>query len=146
MSWSIAHGAEVGHWVAPRVAGQYHAEMSEAIGLVREGKIVAGVIYENWNGASIVTHIAIEGRLSPGYLFAIYHYPFVQCGVRKIIAPVSAGNTKSVAMCLNMGFIIEARIADATPDGDLLMLTMTADKCRFLGDRYGKKCKGTARP
>ena len=139
MAWSITHGAEVGHWVAPRVAGQYHAEMSQAIGLVREGKIVAGVIYENWNGASIVTHIAIEGRLTPGYLYAIYRFPFVQCGARKIIAPVSVTNTKSTTMCEDMGFTIEARIADATPGGDLLMYTMTADKCKYLGDRYGKK-------
>jgi hypothetical protein len=38
-----------------------------------------------------------------------------------------------------LGFIEEARIKDAFPDGDMVLLTLTKDKCRFLGEKYGKE-------
>ena len=51
LGWHITQGAEIGHWVAERVQGKYFADGSQAIGLERDGQIMAGVIYENWNQA-----------------------------------------------------------------------------------------------
>jgi len=38
-----------------------------------------------------------------------------------------------------MGFAEEARLKDADPHGDIILLTMRKKDCRFLGERYGKK-------
>jgi len=137
LGWHIVAGDAVGHWVAERVAGKYFVEGSQAIGLERDGEIIAGVIYENWNGASIVCHIAIERQMTKRYLKAIFTYPFEVCQVKKIIVPVSSTHAKSLKLVTKMGFVEEARVKDAAPDGDIIFLTLAREKCRFLGVQNG---------
>ena len=137
VGWHIVQGAEVGLWVADRIAGEFYSETSSAIGLEKNGVMVAGVIYENWNRASIFCHIAIEARLTKAYLKAIFDYPFNVCNVKKIIVPVVSNHVKSIKLVTNMGFTEEARIVDGSQDGDIIFLTMTKENCRFLGVRYG---------
>lgn len=137
LGWHIVQGAEVGLWVADRIAGKFYSETSSAIGLEKNGVMVAGVIYENWNRASIFCHIAIEARLTKAYLKAIFDYPFNVCNVKKIIVPVVSNHVKSIKLVTNMGFTEEARIVDGSQDGDIIFLTMTKENCRFLGVRYG---------
>ena len=138
MGWHIVQGAEIGAWVAERIAGKFYEDTSSAIGLRKDGKTVAGVIYENWNQASIFCHIAIEGRLTKTYLRAIFDYPFNVCKVKKIIVPVVSNHVKSIKLVTNMGFTEEARITGGAVDGDIIFLTMTKENCRFLGVRYGQ--------
>ena len=139
LGWHIVSGDAVGEWVAARVDGHYSKEIATAIGLERDGNIIAGVIYENWNRRSIVCHIAVEGRLTPGFIAAIFDYPFNVCAVEKVISPVGSGNTKSQRLATSMGYVEEARIKDAHPDGDLILYTLKRSDCRFLGENYGKK-------
>ena len=82
----IVSGRAVGEWVSAKLGTPCNFEGCEAIGLRLGERIVAGVIYENWNGASCVCHIAIDGPLTPAYMAAIFHYPFTYGGLRKIIA------------------------------------------------------------
>lgn len=86
-----------------------------------------------------MVHLAIEGRVSRKFFYAVCWYPFVQCGLKKVIAPVGSDNTKSSKLVLNMGFREEARIIDAAPRGDLILYTLTRQDCRFLGERYGEE-------
>jgi hypothetical protein len=139
MGGHLTSGPVVGHWTAKRVNGAFFEGGATAIGLERDGKLVAGVMYENWNGKSLMAHMAVEGRLTRDFIGAIFTYPFITCGVNKIICPISAKNSKSIKLVLNMGFICEGKIADAHPDGDVAFYTLTRANCRFIGDRYGKK-------
>lgn len=144
MGWHITSGPKVGEWVCGHTGGGYHEARSTALGLEKDGELVCGVVYENWNGRSVVCHIAFQGRLTPAYLAAVFDYPFNVCGVDKIIAPVSSGNGKALRLVGRMGFTEEARIRDADTDGDIVFLTMTRDSCRFLELRYGEKISGAA--
>ena len=135
----IVTGPVVGNWVAARVNGQYFEAASQAIGIEKDGKIIAGVIYENWNQVSIWCHIAIEGRLTKKYLWTIFDYPFKQIGAKKIIVPVSSSNEKSLRLVGKMGFVEEARIKDARPDGNMVFLVMDRENCRFLEPRYEQR-------
>jgi hypothetical protein len=83
MGWRIVTGPEVGHWVAGKMRGSFGKDTSTAIGLEKEGVIVAGVIYENWNGKSLIVHLAIEGRVTKAFLGAIFRYGFVTCANRE---------------------------------------------------------------
>jgi len=139
MGWHITSGPDVGEWVCSQTGGGYHAERSNAIGLRRGEDLVCGVVYENWNGRSIVCHIAFRGRLTPAYLGAVFDYPFNVCKVDKIIAPIGSGNVKAITLVSKMGFIEEGRIKNADTDGDIVLLTLTRDACRYLGTPYGKK-------
>jgi len=86
-----------------------------------------------------MTHIAIEGQMSKTFLATIFDYPFVQLGVNKLIGPTNSSNEDAIRFNCKLGFTEEARIKDAFPDGDMVLLTLTKDKCRFLGEKYGKK-------
>lgn len=130
----------IGQWVAKRVNGVFTPENSSCIGLLnKDGNIVAGVWYESYTKTSIMTHIAIEGKMSKEFLSIIFDYPFVQLGVNKLIGPTNSNNDAALRFNDKLGFVEEARIKDAFPDGDMILLTMTKDKCRFLGEKYGKK-------
>jgi RimJ/RimL family protein N-acetyltransferase len=144
MAWDIATGPDAGMWTALQVGTFFVPGTEEAIGLKRRGEFVAGVIYEDWNGKSIVAHIAVAGRMTPTFLWAIFDYPFNVCGAHKVICPIPADNVRSIALATNMGFRQEARLADAAPSGDILLFTLIKSNCRFLKERHGKKETRTA--
>lgn len=140
MSYELVSGRYVGEWVAAQIEGAYGYGCSQAIGLAQNGKLVAGIIYEDWNGKSVVCHLAIHGRITREWLHVISRYAFDQLGVHKIIAPAYSDNHQSLAMLKKMGFIEEGRIRDAQPSGDILIFTMTKQQCPYLSERYhGKK-------
>ena len=145
MSFEITSDHAAGHWTAQKVDGGYFQERSRSIGLKKDGEFVAGVIYENWHGKSITCHIAVTGRMIPAYLFAIFDYPFNVCKVGKIIVPVSSANITSIKFVEKMGFQEEARIKDAMADGDMVIFTMPKERCKYLENRYGKKCTSSTR-
>ena len=138
MGGRIVSGPEVGRWVAMQMNGAFSPDTSTAIGFEDDNGIRAGVIYENWNGKSLVVHLAIKGRITRKFLGAIFRYGFVTCGIEKAIAPVSSGNEKINSFVKKVGFIEEARITDAAPDGDIVLYTLKKADCKYLGESNGK--------
>lgn len=132
----IESGLHIGHWCAERLGTAYTPERSVAIGLVKDGTIQAGVIFDNWNLRSIMAHIVVEGRLTKHFIASIFHYPYQVARVEKIICPVEETNLKSRRLAENMGFVEEARLTDCHPNGSLLLYTLRKSDCRFLGDKY----------
>jgi hypothetical protein len=128
----------VGTWVARQVNGIFTPENSTCIGLLdKDGNVVAGVWYEAYTKTSIITHIAVKGRMSKKFLSFIFDYPFVQLGVEKLIGPTNSNNENAMRFIQKLGFVEEARIKDAFPDGDMVLFTMIKSKCRFLGEKHG---------
>lgn len=132
----VVYGDCVGEWVACELKGRYDAGISKALGIARDGHIDAGIIFEDWNGRSVTVHIAARGRFTREFLWCVADYAYRQLGVTKLIAPVYSDNSRMIRMILRMGFVPEALIEDAAPDGDILIFTMTKAQCRFLGSRY----------
>lgn len=111
------------------------ASTMKALGLERDGKIVAGVLYENWNGVNVWCHLAIAPGTYLGrqYLWYIFHYPFVECGMQRITVWVDQTNAESLRLVEHMGFRGEAALKGAARDGgDALLLVMWRGECRFL--------------
>lgn len=131
----------VGPWVASRTGGTWSPGRGTAIGkLDDQGKLIAGVLYEDWNGANIVCHIAGEGNwASRQFLNVIFDYPFNQLKVRRITVPVGSTNIKSIHLVTRMGFALESTLAQAIPGGDLLLYRMFRSECQYLRGKYGKK-------
>lgn len=127
----------IGPWVAERVGmKRYIPGSASAIGRVKDGKIVAGVLYEDYNGANVSCHIAGEGKnwLSRKFISIIFDYPFNQLKVKRITGIVQSTNIKAQHLDEHLGFEREFVMKDAHPDGDLIVYKMTADKCRWLKD------------
>lgn len=97
----------------------------------------AVVEFSDYNGASIRMSVAGEGRrwLVRDYLWYCFYYPFVELGVKKIIGMVSSSNQDALRFDKHLGMVEEAVIKDACPKGDLHILTMTPQQCRFLAIR-----------
>lgn len=134
----------IGQWVARRTGGSYHAGSGKTIALVEDDRIIAAVLYEGHNGASIQTHMAaVPGRnwMTRQYLWKIFDYPFRQLDCNLIIAPVASDNLDSRRFCKHLGFETQATLRDAHPNGDLLILGMYRNQCKWLklGARYGQE-------
>ena len=134
----IRTGEQVARWVCKKLHACYE-EGAEGIGLERSGELVAGVCYENWNGRSIMCHIVIDGRITPEYLAAIFHYPFVYLGVEKIIVPIVQSNEDSIKFVTKLGFTYATTLKEAHPDGDIHIYEMKRENCRYVSERYIKR-------
>lgn len=128
----------VGPWVCARAGGTWVAGRGTAIGKLDDtGKLAAGVLYEDWNGANIMCHIAGEGNWATrDYLGVIFDYPFNQLKARRITVPVASTNLKSISLVTKMGFALESTLAQATPDGDLHLFRMWKDECKYIKGKY----------
>ncbi|WAL81314.1 GNAT family protein [Pandoraea sp. XJJ-1] len=135
-------------WDQPERVMQFVAERTgeaayrdyTAIGLERDGELVAGVVYQMHTGPAVLTHIASDGTrawLTPAYLGAIFRYPFLQLGCNRITAIVRADNADSLRFVEHLGFEREGVMRQAERDGtDLIIFGMLKGECRFIEGRH----------
>lgn len=128
----------IGPWVCEKAGGQWVKGNGQTIGLLKNGELVAGVIYEQFNGANVVCHIRGEpGWANRGYLATIFDYPFNQLKVSRITVPVNDNNEPSKRLVSQMGFELECVLKQANPSGgDILMHRLFRDECKYLEDKY----------
>lgn len=125
----------IGPWVCERATeSNYTPGTAQAIGKVKGGQVVAGVLYQDFNGVNMFCHIAGEGQgwLDRRFLSIIFHYPFIQLKARRITGVVPSINERARRFNERLGFEQEATLLDAHPGGDLIIYVMTANKCRWL--------------
>jgi RimJ/RimL family protein N-acetyltransferase len=132
----------VGPWVSERAKHFWIPQGAQTIGLFdkEKGKLVAGVIYDRFNGANITGTVAAEGKqwLSKEFLWYVFYYPFVQLKCKRITGLIQAKNKQSIKFHEHLGFAHEATLKDAHPDGDVLVYVMWAETCRWLQFKEGK--------
>lgn len=126
-----------GPWVLEKMdGGQWFNGRGTTIGLFNDAtdRISAAVLYEGANGASILLHCTGEGRdwLNREFLWYVFHYPFEELGVRKIISPVESTNEACIRFIKHIGFNLEATLKDASPKGNLLLFTLERENCKWL--------------
>lgn len=122
----------IGPWVGQRLGWPWVPGMGAAIGKIRDGQIVAGIVYERYNGACVTMHLAGSGNwLDRTLLWMAFDYPFRQLGVKRITAPVAQSNVRCRQFIEHVGFELEAILHDAYPDGNLLIYKMLTDQCRY---------------
>ena len=73
-----------------------------------------------------------DNWISKDLLWAVFDYPFNKLGVSVILATVSSNNEDSLKFNRHLGFVDKAYIEDAHDDGDLVILAMRRENCRFL--------------
>ena len=138
---SLIAGTPVVSWIVGR--GECFAPGSGATGLgwVKDGKIVAGVMYEEFTEASIHATIVVEEQMMKGFVHKIFDYPFNQLGVDKIIVQTNTANVESVNLAKRLGFTEEGMIKGAYLDGDRIILTMTKDECKWIKELQNEESK-----
>lgn len=107
-----------------------------AIGLERDGELVAGVIYEGYNGHNVWMHVAIPGRITKAYLRYCFYYPFIELGCRRVSGYVEASNAEARRFDEHLGFQQEAILSGAASDGgDVILYRMHRKDCRYVAQK-----------
>jgi RimJ/RimL family protein N-acetyltransferase len=116
--------------------GMHTSSDTVAIGLQRNERLVGGVLYEGINTHNCWMHVAGEPGskwLTRNYLRAVFAYPFLICGLRRVSGYVDAQNHRARRFDEHLGFREEARLRGAAVDGgDVILYVLWRDECRFL--------------
>ncbi len=139
----VAFGADdaVLAFLAERIAGFEPTPGAVALGVLKQGRLVAGAAYERFNGVHVEASIAAEPGsrwASRRTLFALFDYPFGQLGCRAVTVTVPATNLRSLNLALKLGFAPCAYVPFAARDGStLVVLQMERSQCRWIGHGQG---------
>ena len=105
------------------------------IGQEVDGQLAAVVGYCSFMPKACQMHVAAVGEVnwaSRDLLWAVFDYPFNKLGVSVIIGQINADNESALRLNRHLGFKEIAKIADAHMDGDLVIMTMRREDCRWL--------------
>lgn len=126
----IVQGELVARWVMSAI-GSYTENMT-AIGWQTDGRLIAGVAFENFNGNNMFGHQRIDKSPPRSFWIAVSDYIFNFCKVKRFTATVECDNEKAIELNKHIGFEIEATLKDAGRNGDLIIMVLWPDKCRPL--------------
>jgi RimJ/RimL family protein N-acetyltransferase len=140
---SILFGADkmVAGMVAARLPDQTF-EKYTALGVVRRGKLVGGVVYHNFVGHDVQVSIAFDspGWALPGTLRGLFGYPFNQLGCARMSALIGRKNKKSRNLCEGLGFKLEG-VHPKGRDGieTAMSYGLLKEHCRWIKDRNNEQ-------
>jgi RimJ/RimL family protein N-acetyltransferase len=120
-------------WLSNKL-GEKLPENTTCIGQEKDGNLIAVIGYCGFRAKSCLMHVAAidENWISKDLLWATFDYPFNKLGVSVILATVSSNNKEALKLDRHLGFVDKAYIEDAHEDGDLVILAMRRENCRWL--------------
>lgn len=103
------------------------------LGQVLDRQIRAVVVYCGFFGKSCMIHVGSEGQhwMTKDFLKETFNYPFNKLKLKVIIGTVAGSNTKALKLDRHLGFKDVATIPDAHDDGDLVILEMRPEYCKW---------------
>jgi RimJ/RimL family protein N-acetyltransferase len=116
------------------VLGMQFSPYATFIGQEIDGQVKAVVAFDNILDKSCMMHTAaiVPNWISKDLLWACFDYPFNILKVKVILASVASTNTEALRLDRHLGFVDKAYIEDAHIDGDLIILAMRRENCRWL--------------
>jgi hypothetical protein len=113
---------------------QKFGEEAKFIGQEVDGNLVAVIAFCGFLPNCCSMHIASVGEnwMSKDLLWACFDYPFKKLEKKVILVGINAENKKAVNLNRHLGFRDEAIIKDAHENGDLLLMSMRKEHCKWL--------------
>lgn len=116
--------------------GLIRKEHQKGICLVKDGRVLAACVYEEFNGNNIWMHCCgTPGKqwLTRDFLMWSFHYPFVQLRANRISLWVEANNLASRRFVEHLGFELETTLSRAGKGGvDVRIYRMFRENCRYV--------------
>lgn len=124
---------ELRKWFAERAKIDCPKE-TMCIGQEKDGELIAVLAYSGFTENLCQIHVESTDVLwlTRELIFALFDYPFNKVGVKVILAPICKDNIKSLNLCRKLGFEKVAEIPYAHPDGDLVVMSMKRNQCKWL--------------
>ena len=99
-----------------------------------DGRLLGGVIFTDYLIASIQIHVAsfTPRWINRQMLWYTFAYPFLQLQVQTLFGQVNSENHAALEFDKHLGFREVTRIDGIYPSGQLVLMAMTRDECRFL--------------
>jgi RimJ/RimL family protein N-acetyltransferase len=108
----------------------------KGLGLERDGDLIAGVLYEGYNGVNVWMHVAADHTkrwLNRDYLRYCFQYPFDELNCKRVSGYVEASNADARRFDEHLGFKQEAVLTGAASDGgDVILYAMRREDCRYV--------------
>jgi hypothetical protein len=123
-----------GMHIAAKAGAIFNPAVDMCIARIEKGELYGGVIYTAYTKASMNIHMAgfRPNWCNKDMLWVAFHYPFVQLGVKKLFGQVGVHKPEILKIDLQLGFKEEARIKDVYPEGDMVLLSMYREDCKWL--------------
>lgn len=147
MNKIVVNDERIARFVA-EVVGSDDFTAHGTIGVERLGELIAGIVYDNFNGANICMHVGARpgvNWVSRKLLRLVFGYPFEQLGCRRVTGLVPETNLRSRRFCEHLGFDLETRIRGGHPDGDVLVYSMFRENCRWLMPKCSERLQNATR-
>lgn len=125
----------VNNWAYKKVGRESPFDKFNAFGVERRGKLIAGVIFDSFEtGARCSMHcVGVEENwCSRELLYHCFNYVFNDAKCKVVINTVSSINESSITFTKHVGFTEVARIKDGVVGGDLVILVMHRENCKWL--------------
>jgi hypothetical protein len=104
------------------------------IGQEVDGVLAAVVGFCSFMPKACQMHIAAVDEVNwsnRDFLWAVFDYPFNKLGVSVILGQVCADNESALKLNRHLGFKVIAEIPDAHMEGDLVIMAMRREDCRW---------------
>lgn len=120
-------------WLSESLGGDL-PDNTQCIGQEIDGEVKAVAGYAAFKGKSCNFSLASNGSnwMNKDFLWAMFDYPFNKLNLKVIIATIAGNNDKSLKLSRHLGFKEIASIADAHQDGDLVIMIMKRENCKWL--------------
>lgn len=127
----------IAEWVGLQLAKDIEAfKPCKAIGIERNGELIAGVIYNNYqSGLLIEMSIAsLDKRWATRHtLRALFAYPFIQLNLKRVQTLCSAKEEGVIMFNKRLGFQLEGAHREAWhAGGDALSFGMLKHQCKWI--------------
>ena len=135
--YSFVYGkdAEITNWVESQLRGTVSLRSGVAIGLQKDGELIAGCVYDNFRTHDIeMTFAASTPKwATPSNIGVFFVYPFVQLKLARVTAIAAKANKRARKMLERLGFQLEG-VARRGMDGkkDACIYGMLASECKWL--------------
>ena len=131
---------EVTDWVSKKMDIPCHfAEDYQVLYDTKDGSITVAVVYENYLGKrNIHMHVAAEGNwMTRDFIEHAFRYPFEKLNCARVTGLVH--DPKKLEFYQLLGFKVEGCLRDALDEGDLYIMGMLRDECRFIDGKEHTK-------
>jgi RimJ/RimL family protein N-acetyltransferase len=135
MSYAVVPDTEAAYGFCSEFFPVGRTDDMKGICLERDGKLIAAVLYDQFNGQNVFMNVAaVAGKnwLNKHFLHEAFKHPFVTLGVGRITLWIDATNIPSRRFALKLGFTEEAKLRGAARDGtDVVLYRMFREECRY---------------
>lgn len=133
------------HWTAKQI-GIDGFGPSVAIGVQRDGEIIAAAVYHDYRDGQIEASIAASSRrwASRSVLHTLFAYPFLQVGAHRLLVTCNEANKKAMKMNRQLGFTQEGRLRQMYAPHDAIIWGMLKDECKWIKGQFNGQVSTSA--